>query len=525
MRLSRRSFLAGVAALVAAGCSRDDDPAAPTFTPSTAPPPTTGTTATAPTTTAAPTTTTAPLAADPFRWGVASGDPLPDAVVLWTRLDVDADTTVTWQVSADDGAEVATGQVTATGDDAFCVHVDATGLAPDTWYTYQFSAGGFTSVEGRTRTMPADDAMVERLVVASGSCQHWETGWYTAYDDLVARRVDLVLWLGDYIYEGAGQPVGEGRVRAHPPEEAATLATYRERYAQYRSDPALQRAHAAAPWLVVWDDHEVDNNYAGLVSQDGDPTDVFATRRADAYRAWWEHMPVRLPRPVGDELTIRREVRAGRLATFLLLDGRQYRSDQACGDRTLSLDPPCPEVTAPGRTMLGDDQEAWLEERLAADEAVWTVLGNQVVLTDARVGGAILNHDQWDGYPEARRRLVGALAEHGRGSVVVVTGDIHLAGVGNVADDAGALVATELITTSISSDGNVPEAFEPALQALPNIVWGELRHRGYSLHEITPDAWTATYRIVDDVKREGSPVTTAATFTIEPGRPGARQTS
>lgn len=534
--VGRRTFLAGSLATLLAACSRDDGATPPT---STAPARTTvaaGSTGTTTTTTtvAASVATTTPgtvLPANPFTLGIASGDPLTDSVILWTRLTVpdgrfDDAVPVTWEVSLDETFAdlVTSGVVGARADDGHSVHVDATGLAPGTWYRYRFRAGGFASAMGRTRTMPSADDAAAELVLASASCQSWDGGYYAAHRDIAASGVDLVLWLGDYIYEYAGGTGDAGATRQHPPLEATTIEQYRDRYALYKSDEDLQAAHAAAPWLVMWDDHEVENNAAGDQSEDVSvPAAEFRARRAAAYRAWWEHQPVRLPRPDGADFTVYRSFQAGALATFILLDGRQYRSDQACGDKTLSLDPPCPEVTAPGRTMLGDVQEAWFDAQLAASTATWNVLGNQVVLTDATVGGAVLNYDQWDGYPEARGRLVRSIVEQGRSSTVVVTGDIHLAGVGKVRGPDGAQVAVELITTSISSPGNVPVALESAITALPDVQWGELRHRGWTRHEITPAAWTATYRIVDDVRDPKSAVSTAATFLVEPGRPVARQ--
>jgi alkaline phosphatase D len=276
------------------------------------------------------------------------------------------------------------------------------------------------------------------------------------------------------------------------------------------SDPDLQTARACCPWLVVWDDHEVENNYAALEPQDLAERDAFAARRAAAYRAWWEHMPVRLPAPVdGTDFPIYREVSWGGLADVVLLDGRQYRSDQACGDVSLSFDPPCPEALDPARTMLGPEQEDWLASAFSTGSATWTVLGQQTVLTDLRVptNGAILDYDQWDGYAPARERLLAHAAAAER--VVVLTGDIHLAGVGRLPG-----VGTEFVTTSISSPLGIDPSLQPVVASFADIVDAELAHRGYTRHVVTPDAWTAEYRIVADAAATDSTVTTWRTFHV-----------
>ena len=331
--------------------------------------------------------------------------------------------------------------MTASVADGHSVHVAATVAGPS-WY--RFRAGGFTSPIGRLAPVTGDAAS---LRLASASCQHFETGFYAAHRDIAEWAPDAVVFLGDFIYEGASNPVGDGRVRSHDGPEPVDLAGYRARYAQYLSDPDLQASRACAPWLVIWDDHEVENNYAGLEPQDPAERDAFPTRRAAAYRAWWEHMPVRLPPPVdGADDPIYRTVSLGGLADVIMLDGRQYRSDQACGDVTLSVDPPCPESLDPARTMLGATQEAWVGGELAAGRSTWTVLAQQTVLTDLRLpNGAVVNFDQWDGYGPARERLLAQAAVADR--VVVLTGDIHLAGIGRLPG-----VGTELVASSISSE-------------------------------------------------------------------------
>jgi len=536
--VSRRTFFALSAGVVLAACSSSSSSSSSSAaTTAAGVGSTTGASATsppiAPSTTEAATTTeapptTGPLPADPFGLGVASGDPAPKSVILWTRLVGDGlpDTVpVLYQVATDEAfADVVIVQVlTATADEAHSVHADASGLDPDTWYFYRFQAGGFTSPIGRTRTTPAVDAAMEELVVGSASCQNYEDGFYEAHADIAAAGLDALFWLGDYIYEGAGSPPGGPVVRSHGTPEPTTLDEYRARYALYKADADLQAAHAACPWFVTWDDHEVENNYAGEISQDNAPTAEFDARRAAAYRAWWEHQPVRLPKPSGVadgvDYTIYRAARYGTLADFSILDTRQYRSDQACGDVTLSLDPACPETTDPSRTMMGATEETWLFDRLGAQGTTWNVLAQQVILSNAKVGQAILNYDQWDGYPAARDRLLGHVAEAKVPNLVVLTGDIHFAGVGRLRAPDGSVVGTEFVDTSISSGGLVPPSLQSLVTSIGDVVAAELAHRGWTKHTVTPTEWRAEFRIVDDALLPTSTSSTWKSFTITAGTP------
>ena len=480
-------------------------------TPSEPPAPTTRAPAVSSTTSSAP--APAPLAGDPFTLGVSAGDPDADSAVLWTRLTGDglpADVDVEWELADDESftAVTASGATTASSTDAHSVHVTVD-LDGPAWY--RFRAGGFTSPPGRVAPTGGGTAP---LRLATASCQHWETGFYAAHRDLTEWAPDAVVFLGDFIYEGAANPIGDGRVRAHDGPQPTDLTGYRARYALYLSDPDLRAARACCPWLVIWDDHEVENNYAGLEPPDPAQRDGFAARRAAAYRAWWEHMPVRLPAPVdGTDYRTYRAVSWGGLADIVLLDGRQYRDDQACGDITLSAEPPCAEALDPARTMLGPAQEDWLETALGATAATWTVIGQQTVLTDLRLPtGAILNYDQWDGYAPARDRLLAQLAAAER--VVVLTGDIHLGGVGRLPG-----VGTELVTTSISSQGAIDPSLQPVLASFADVVDAELAHHGYTRHTVTPDTWTAEYRIVADAAAPDSPVSTWRTFEIAAAAP------
>lgn len=533
--ISRRTLLVGLAGTaVFVGCSSDGtDATANISSPASSTTASTDGATTVPTSLAPPTSLGDKLPGDPFTLGIASGDPDSSSVVLWTRLTVatsDKPVPVGWEVAEDEAftKPVASGVTAADASVMFTVHVLAEKLPANQWFFYRFQAGGYVSEVGRTRTLPAAGTADTTFVLASASCQNFETGYYHAHKDIAAQEPDAVLFLGDYIYEYEARPVDEatGIVRSHLGPRLTTLDHYRVRYARYRSDPDLRAAHAACPWMVIWDDHEVENNYAGSVSAGQSTPEEFEAMRAAAYQAWWEHMPTRLPRPTpGEDYPIYRKVAIGDLATLFLVDGRQYRSDQVCGDRTLSLDPPCPEVFEPTRTMLGAEQESWLIDGLASTSSVWNVIGNQTILTDVTLNGAVLNFDQWDGYPAARKRLVDAIASSGKTNTVVVTGDIHLAGVGDVATDrlsaGGVVVATEFVTTSISSDGNLPEGSQDVLTAFETIKYAEDKRRGYILHTISPTAWTADYRVVDNVKATNATVTTDASFTMAPDKPGA----
>src|SRR5687768_10534053 len=328
------------------------------------------------------------FADDPFQLGVASGDPTSTGGVLWTRLapkPLEPDggmegprVAVSWEVAADEGfgTIVRQGRAAAAPELSYSVHVDVAGLEPDRWYFYRFSAGEARSPVGRLRTTPAAGATAP-LRFAVASCQHYEQGLFTAFGHLAREELDVVTHLGDYIYEYG---VYTGRVRRHVGLECRTLDDYRRRYAQYKSDPLLRDAHARCPWVVTWDDHEVDNNYAGSVSENVMESDEQVhARRAAAYQAWWEHQPVRVPRARSwADLDITRTFDWGALARFWVLDGRQYRSDQPCQDGNKVV--PCGEWANPARTMLGARQEKWLSDGLAGSRARWSVLANQVML-------------------------------------------------------------------------------------------------------------------------------------------------
>ncbi len=520
--ISRRTFLASAAAVSVAACSDDGSDSAA----SSAPAASTTQASTTSSSTSTTTTTLAPLdlPADPFALGIASGDPDTESVILWTRLaplplaggGMPADNvTVVWEVSdTDDFASIAaSGQEIAKAETGHSVHAVAQ-LPQGSWF-YRFRAGQYVSPTGITRVAPTTATEVK---FAAASCQNYQDGYYEAHRDIAERAPDFMLWLGDYIYEGAGSADADPMARVHLGPEPTTVEEYRNRYGRYKSDANLQAAHAVCPWFIIWDDHEVENNYAGLVPQEAADLSGFEARRFAAYTAWWEHQPVRLPPPVAadQEYRIYRDAKWGELLTLALLDGRQYRSDQACGDAVLNLEPACAENADPTRTMLGDEQEQWLIDTLTASGAQWNVIGNQVVMANATLNGAVLNYDQWDGYPVARARLLASLDTAGIQNLIVITGDIHLAAVAHLRNEE-ASVGVEFVTTSISSGGLIDPSLADVLKTFPDLVDDELLHRGYSFHTVTPELWTAEYRIVADALVPDSEVTTYSTYTVASG--------
>jgi alkaline phosphatase D len=408
---------------------------------------------------------------------------------------------------------------------AHSVHVEVDGLEPDRPYWYQFRAGSEVSAIGRTRTLPRTGMMPDRLRFAFASCQHYETGLFTAYRHMAAEDLQLVFHLGDYIYEGPGR---DNQVRKHHGLELLQLDDYRARYAQYKLDADLQAAHAAFPWIVTPDDHEVDNNYAGEISERLDPRDVFLLRRAAAYQAYYEHMPLRrtsLPR--GPSLQLYRQLAFGDLASFFVLDTRQYRTDQPCGDRAGA---PCPGVSDPAATLLGADQERWLFDGLDQSRARWNVLPQQVMMARVDLAPGAderVSMDQWSAYDAGRTRLMRFFAERRPSNPVVLTGDIHSSWVNDLRvdfrDPASPTVATEFVGTSISSGGDGSESAARAATLMaenPFVKYYNAR-RGYVSCALGAGRLEAAYRLLPFVSRPDAPIATAATFVVESGRPGA----
>ncbi|MFD7730406.1 alkaline phosphatase D family protein [Kitasatospora phosalacinea] len=471
----------------------------------------------------------------PFTLGVASGEPDDSSVVLWTRLAPsptnadgqggmpNADVAVDWQVSTSESFAtlVGSGTVTARYAQAHSVHVLAGGLAPDAEYYYRFRAQGFVSPVGRTRTAPPPTSVGRDFTMAFASCAHYESGYYTAYRRMADDRPDLILHLGDYIYEGGA---GTGGVRQHLGSEIVSLADYRRRYALYRTDPDLQAAHAVAPWLVVPDDHEVENNYANMVRADSSPVLTAAqwtARRTAAYQAYFENMPLRAAAtPSGNSIQLYRRVRWGTLATFHMLDTRQFRDDQACGDGSKV----CADADLASRSITGAAQEAWLLDGLGQHLSTWDLIGQQVFFARNVNAAGAMNMDAWDGYRASRSRIQQGIVDRAVRNPVVLTGDVH-ASWGNdlkadYANPSSATIGSELVCTSITSGGN-----GSATTAVPNGALNpHLRfysdRRGYVRTRITPAQITADFRSVATVTEHGAAATTARTFIIHDGQPG-----
>jgi len=476
----------------------------------------------------------------PFSLGVASGAPRPDGVVLWTRLAPDplnggglppAAIELRWEVARDEGFRdiVRRGLVVAEASEAHSVHVEVAGLDPARWYWYRFMAADAVSPLGRTRTAPATGSMPARLRLAFASCQHYEQGYYAAHRHLAAEDLDLVLFLGDYIYESSW---GRNLVRRHEAAEPATLAQYRNRYARYKSDADLQRSHAAFPWIVTWDDHEVDNDYANDRSEDLDPD--FLARRAAAYQAYWEHMPLRrTARPDGPRMQLYGRHDFGGLVQFHVLDGRQYRDHQVCekhgrGGANLVDDAICSGRRDAGRSLLGAAQEAWLDRGLAASTARWNVVAQQTLMAqlDRRIGnGQQFWTDGWDGYPAARERLLGALAAHRTANPLVIGGDVHYACVADLRrdfdDPKSSVVATEFCGTSITSQGPPQARLDAQRAENPHLRFAHSEKRGYTLLELSVERCLAQLRVIDSEKAADAGISTLAAFVVHDGRPGA----
>jgi alkaline phosphatase D len=470
----------------------------------------------------------------PFQLGVASGDPAPDGFVLWTRLAPrplegggmpDENVEVRWQVANDEGMTevVREGTMAAVPQWAHAVHVEVEGLQPDRWYFYRFQAGGEVSPVGRTRTAPAADASPERLNFAFASCQHFESGLYTAYEHMLREDLDVVVHLGDYIYEGAGR---SDALRTHVGGKLTSLLDYRNRHAQYKTDTALQAMHAGAPWLVAWDDHEIENNWAGDHSERGSADrGEFLQQRARAFQAYYEHMPLRRSAlPDGPDMLLYRKVRFGRLAKFFVLDTRQYRTPQPCGDGNK---PPCDETYSPDATLLGGVQRDWVFNGLQQSGTTWNVLAQQVMM--ARVDRSDdethrYSMDQWPGYEAERRRVLQFLHAAGIRNTVVLTGDIHSNWANELnldpEDFSSPVVAAEFVGTSISSGGDGKRDEYPELYRKQPFIKFHNRERGYVRCEVTPNQWRSDYRAVEYVTRPGAPLMTRASFVLEDGRSG-----
>ena len=475
-----------------------------------------------------------------FALGIASGQPQSRTVVLWTMLtgaDLPPQAEVQWEL-ADDAAftrVVARGSEVARVEDHHAVHAEPQGLAPDRWYFYRYTALGQQSPVGRTRTAPAADAAVAQLRYAITSCQRYDVGHYAAWRHAAADDLDVVLFLGDYIYEYGPAP-GANAVRTLVGGRVKTLADYRARYALHKSDPALQAAHAAAPWLLVWDDHEVENDYAGLQGEFLQAD--FAAQRAAAYQAYWEHMPLpKAARPVNGQMRMHGRLDWGRLARIHLLDDRQMRDVQVCpkpgrgGSNTVRV-ADCASLLDYRRSLLGPEQERWLAEGWSLDRP-WNLLAQQTLMArytwedPAAPGGGMYWTDGWDGYPAARQRLLQTVADRRVPGVVALGGDVHANYVADLKlnfDDARSpVVASEFCGTSITSLGLAPSQIAAAQALNPHVHFARGDRRGYMRFVLTPQLLQGELQSLDDARSVNSAIRTEARFAVAAAQPGIQR--
>lgn len=480
------------------------------------------------------------ISPNPFLLGVASGDPDPNSVVLWTRLiaDTATDLEVALDIALDDefASLVSSEVVSALAADAHSVHAIPANLAPDTWYSYRFRVGEHTSPIGRARTTPVDGLAPVRFGFAS--CQNWQQGAYAAHRQLAEQDLDFFVWLGDYIYESGVFDLGVSTAagpRVHNSPEVTTLDEYRARYALYKSDPWLQANHAARPWLVTWDDHEVDNDYAGSTSQDGQDAAAFDQRRRMAYKAWWEHQPVRGEAPSLDPdepFIIYRTQRWGDLLDLHVLDGRQFRDPQPTDGTPANL-PGIPvqgigpTSLDPQQSMLGLEQRQWLIDEVTQSSAVWSTLANQVYMhgISAFPGEApTINPDSWDGYAGARRVLLETLGEQAN-NLIVLTGDFHAATVAELRTDpfdmSLPVVGTEFMAPAISSQ--FPQqllGLAPLVLAINTHVQHFEPRNGFMTCSVTETTWETRLHTVLDSTEEMSDAQLTGQFRVRAGNPG-----
>ncbi len=512
----------------------------------------------------------------PFTLGVASGDPTPESVILWTRLapeplvgggalpDV---VEVDWVVAEDPRLRrvVTSGTRATNAEMAHSVHIDASGLEPGRTYWYRFAALGRVSRIGRTRTAPVGPT--SRLRFGFVSCQNFEAGFYSAYRHLATEDLDFVVHLGDYIYEGGGAGDENGE-RQHTGPEIQSITDYRNRHALYKGDPALRAAHAAFPWIVTWDDHEVDNNYADLEPEDSDEAEGntpegFPLRRAAAYQGYYEHMPIRLTEagppstdPTRPDFRIYRQLIFGDLLDMSVLDTRQYRTDQPC---VVPSDDPqgfelvlvarCPEQDDPDNTIMGVEQRDWLKGGLSSSTTAWRCVAQQLMVGEyAQVStnaapvalpgigsqGVYFGTDAWDGYRVERADLLSHIVEQEIPDTFVITGDIHSHWVHDLKPDFGdpdsPIAGSEFVGTSITSSGFsglTPLVRQQIYTNNPHIRFFEGDTHGYAVVDVTPDAVTTAFKIVGDNGEVGSdpfaPIRLLSVHRQSRGNPASEQ--
>jgi alkaline phosphatase D len=481
-----------------------------------------------------------PQGSYPFTLGVASGMPRADSVVLWTRLaplphEIDGglpgvQVAVRWELAEDErfSRGLRTGQVITRPEHAHSVHVEVAGLPSGAQFFYRFMTRDAVSPVGRTRTAPAADADVARLRLALASCQHYEQGAFAAQRDIAARDLDMVLFVGDYIYESSNPRY---RLRPHEGPVPMTLQGYRARHATYKLDPDLRAAHAAHPWLLTWDDHEVENDYADDQSPKKLGSMAFLQRRAAAYKAYFEHMPVSPSMaPDGAAMRIHDRYAWGRLADLWTLDNRQYRSVQACaafgevGGRATTA---CDELGDESRTMFGIEQERWLARGLAASPRRWKLLGQGTQISPSGVDsplGRRIYTDGWDGYPAARERLLRAIAEPAVSNVIALGGDVHRHVAAQLRlrpnDPASPIVASEFVCSSLTTHG-LSEALTGLMRASnPDMLHARSDERGYALLDVTPRSVVCEFRATPFPARADARLDAQARFAVEHDRPG-----
>ncbi|WP_199803322.1 alkaline phosphatase D family protein [Erythrobacter rubeus] len=483
----------------------------------------------------------------PFQLGVASGEPEPDGFVIWTRLAPEpfeigygmpsAAVEVEWQVGADERMQevVAWGTALARPELGHSVHVEVGGLQPARPYWYRFVAGRERSAIGRSKTAPALGQPTEQMRFAIAGCQNYEQGYYTAHRHLAREEPDFVFCYGDYIYEGRGNRFRNRRdgpvetVRQHFGDEIYSLDDYRRRYAQYKMDVDLQAAHAAAPWFMTWDDHEIDNNWAANLDQDDTPPVAFDLRRQMAMQAYYENMPLRPSAlPVGPAMQLYRQARFGDLLDLNLLDTRQYRTNQPCGDRWVEN---CEEIESRDAEMLGRRQESWLAEKLRGTSSRWQVLAQQVMMMDldrTPGEGHNQNTDSWAGYRTPRERILQQIRDAGLKSAIILTGDEHQNYAGQVHLDGkrplAEPIANEFVSTSISSGGDGEDQRERTKgiqEENPASLKWHNSQRGYVLCDVSPTQWVTEFKTLNRVTERGGTIGTRKRMMVEQSVPSS----
>jgi alkaline phosphatase D len=477
---------------------------------------------------------------DPFQLGVASGDPVADGFVIWTRLAPDPfdpealpfePIEVTWEVAADEGMKkiVARGHQMARPHMSHSVHVDVRGLEPARPYFYRFRCGPAVSRIGRAMTLPTPRLPVDRLKFAFASCSHLEQGYFTAYRDMAAQDLAFMIHLGDYIYESSWGTT----VRHHPGPDPITLEDYRLFHAAYKLDPDLQTAHAVCPWFFTWDDHEVANDYSKDRAELTPDPKEFYQRKVAAYRAYYEHMPIRpYAQFANGEARIYQRAWYGDLMELNIPDLRQYRDPIACttperqGGRVVDV-AACPELASPTRTMMGREQEFWLRNGFGRSGCKWNVIAQSLMFTDFDqiLGPQIgIFTDSWGGYPAGRRQILDLIKTRGVQNVVSLGGDIHSFFVSKVMDNPkdmnSAVLMTEFVGTSITSESYNAALFNSLLPENPHISFCDDTVRGYVLCDVNHNTWRSDLRVVDNVRIRNGSVSTLKSYIVESGKAG-----